>query len=77
MIINKPFIDEIIYKRNKKNDPVRKFSVRNKASPINEWEEFQTFNLKEFNLKQFTNIDGVKLKFRHTTLLINGRHKNY
>lgn len=74
MIINKPFIDEIIQKRNERQDPVQKFAVRNKASPINEWEEFQPFNLKEFNLIHFTNIDGVKLQFKYTLLTINGRY---
>jgi hypothetical protein len=57
-------------------DPVQEFAIRNKDSPLNIWECFQPFNEKELNLLNFTNIDGVKLKFKHTTLTVNGRHKN-
>lgn len=76
MIKNKALIDSVINKRNDKKDPVQEFSTRNKDSPLDEWNFFKPFNEKEFNLNLFTNIDGVKLKFKHTTLLINGRHKN-
>ena len=75
MIRNKPLIDEVIKLRNQMEDPVTEFAVRNKASPLNTWEDFQSFNMKELNLLNFTNIDGVKLKFKHTTLIVNGRHK--
>lgn len=76
MIKNKPFIEEIIFKRNEKQDPAREFAVRNKASPINVWGKFQPYNILEFNLIHFTNIDGIKLRFKYTTLTINGRLAN-
>jgi len=76
MIKNKPLIDEVIKLRNEMKDPAQEFAVRNKASPLNVWDDFQPFNIKELNLLNFTNIDGVKLKFKHTTLTVNGRYKN-
>lgn len=76
MYKNKDLIDEVIKLRNEMNDQVTEFAVRNKASPLNDWNEFQPFNIKELHLLNFTDIDGVKLKFEHTTLTVNGRHKN-
>lgn len=75
MIINKPYIDRIIKLRKENDDPVLEFAVRNKDSPINTWDDLQPYNKKELNLLYFNNIDGVKLKFSNTTLIINGRHK--
>lgn len=76
MIKNKLFIDEVIKLRNEMKDTVQEIATRNKASPLNTWNEFQPYNAKELNLLYFTNIDGVKLKLKHTTLTVNGRHKN-
>ena len=76
MLVNKPFIDKVIKLRNQMKDPVTEFAIRNKDSPINTWGNLQTFNSKRLNLLYFTNIDGVKLKFKHTTLIVNGRHKS-
>ena len=76
MVKNKPFIDKVIQGRMLKKDPVQQFTVRNKASPLNVWEKLQPYKEKRLNILYFTNIDGVKLKFKHTTLTINGRHKS-
>ena len=77
MIINKPFIDEVITMRKEENDPVKKIAIRNKASPINVWGNFKPFTIKYYNSIYTNNIDGVKLRFKHVTLTINGRHKSY
>lgn len=76
MIKNKTLIDEVICQRNKKNDPVKEFAVRNKASPLDVWCKFKPFTKESFNQIYKSNIDGVKLKFRFTTLVVNGRHKS-
>lgn len=76
MIKNKPFIDEVLRLRKKANDNPTSFAVRNKASPLNNWEDFQPFILEKLNQLYFTQIDGIKLKFQFTTLLVNGRHKS-
>lgn len=73
---NRKLIDEVIRLRNEKEDPIQEFATRNKDSPLNFWDNFKPFKTKEFYLNLFTNIDGVKLKFKHTTLTVNGRHKN-
>ena len=76
MIRNKPLIDEVIKGRNMKNDPVKEFAIRNKASPLNIWCKFKLFTVESFNNIFHLNIDGVKLKFKHITFTINGRHKS-
>ena len=73
---NRPLIEKVIEMRNKKQDPVTEFATRNKDSPLDVWDKFKPFTKKEFYLNLFTNIDGVKLKFRHTELTVNGRHKS-
>ena len=77
MNANKELIERTIELRKKFNDdPVKEFATRNKDSPINEWNKFQKFTKKEFKKIYTSEIDGVKLKFRYTTLIINGRHKS-
>lgn len=76
MIKNKPFIDKVIAGRKMKNDPVTEFATRNKASPLNIWCNFKPFTEQSFKNIFNLNIDGVKLKFKFTTLTINGRHKS-
>lgn len=75
MITNKPFIQEIIKLRKEKKDMVLKFSVRNKSSPVDRWSKFIQFDNQQLN--QFIDlriIDGIKLKFKYTTLVINSRY---
>lgn len=74
MIGNKSFIEELIFKRNMKNDPVREFAIRNKDSPVEVWEQFKTFDFKELNFLLLADIDGIKLKFKYVTLYINDRY---
>ena len=76
MMKNKPLIKDVIQLRKKNNDPVKEFATRNKASPLNNWSKFKPFSEEAFNLIFNKNIDGVKLKFKYITLLINGRLKN-
>lgn len=76
MIKNKPLIDAVINGRKMKQDPVQEFAVRNKASPLDVWCKFKPYTEEAFNQIFNLNIDGVKLKFRFTTLTVNGRHKN-
>ena len=75
MIRNKPLIDSVILGRDKEDDPVKEFAYRNKASPIGVWCNFKLFTVESFNNIFNLSIDGVKLKFRHITLTVNGRHK--
>lgn len=74
MIKNRNFVESIISKRNDKEDYITEFAVRNKDSPAYHWESFKPYREKEFYLNLFTNIDGVKLKFRYVTLTINVRY---
>ncbi len=77
MLGNKKLIEETIAGREQKNDPVKEFSVRYKSSGINEWCEFEPYTKATFQkIYSPPVIDGVKLKFRYTTLTINGRHRN-
>ena len=76
MIKNKILIEETIELMKKENDPVQSFATRNKDSPKNIWSKFIPFSRKEFNKIYNSNIDGLKLRFKFTTLFINGRHKN-
>lgn len=77
MLVNKKLIEETITGREQKNDPVQEFSVRYKSSPIDDWNKFEPYTKSAFQ-KIYSEpvVDGVKLKFRYTTLTINGRHKN-
>ena len=59
-----------------KQDPVLKFATRNKASPINIFGKYQPYSEEAFKTVYNSNIDAVKLRFKHTTLIINGRHKS-
>lgn len=74
---NRKLIEEVIRKRNLKSDPVKKFATRNKASPLNSFEEFREFTEEQFEKIYQSKIDGVKLKFRYTILTINGRHNPF
>ena len=76
MLKNKPFIDKTIQLMKQDNDHVQEFATRNKASPLEVWSEFKPYSEKAFNNIYQLKIDGVKLKFRYTTLTINGRHKS-
>lgn len=73
---NRKLIEEVIEMRKKDQDQVQEFATRNKDSPLEFWDKFKPFTTKEFYLNLFTNIDGVKLKFKNTTLTVNGRHKS-
>lgn len=77
MTVNKELIERTIHLRKSfHDDPVKEFATRNKDSPINEWNNPEKFTEKEFKKIYTSEIDGVKLKFRYTTLIINGRHKS-
>lgn len=76
MIKNKKLIIDTINKRKEMNDPVLKYATRNKASPLNSWTSFTTYSEEYFHNVFKLAIDGIKLKFRFTTLTINARHKN-
>ena len=76
MLINKKLIEETINLREQKNDFVREFATRNKISPINQWNEFEPYTENDFQKIYDNEIDGVKLKFKYTTLTINGRHRS-
>lgn len=75
MLKNQQLIESVIQGRNDKQDPVKEFATRNKASPLNVWCKFELFTKESFLKIYNTNIDGLKLKFRYVTLTINGRHK--
>ncbi len=76
MVKNKELIEETIRLRKLKDDSPQKIATRNKASPIDCWNCFNPFNKKNYNNIFNDNIDGLKLKFRYTTLTINARHKS-
>lgn len=73
---NQALIDSVIQKRMNKNDNVKEFATRNKASPLNKWNKFNPFTSESFSKSFNQNIDGIKLKFKYTTIVFNGRHKN-
>ena len=73
---NRELIEKTIIRRLNKNDPVREFSIRNKASPIAEWGEFKPYSLKMFESVYLPNVDGVQLRFKYVVLVFNGRYKN-
>lgn len=71
MIQNKERIDGVI--EGKDNFTV---SVRSIASKPKEWSKFIPYDEAAIKLIYNTKIiDGVKFKFRYTTLIINARHK--
>jgi hypothetical protein len=74
MIKSKPFIEKVINLRKQKKDPVLKIAIRNKASPVEGWSNFIPYSDEVFFRIFNLNIDGIKLKFRYTTLVLNGRH---
>ncbi len=77
MLANKELVTKTIALREKKNDFVREFSIRYKKSPIDEWSEFEKYTEKCFQkIYEIPIVDGVKMKFKYTTLVINGRHSN-
>ena len=75
MIKNKTLIEDTITLRALKNDSPQKIATRNKSSPLDKWNTFKPFNQKNYTNIFNPNIDGLKLKFRYTTLIINARHK--
>ena len=77
MLVNKKLIEKTIKLREQKNDFVKEFATRNKISSINQWSEFEPYTKDDFQKIYNNEIDGVKLKFRYTTLTINGRHRKY
>ena len=73
MIKNKDFIDSLI-----KNKVDFQFSVRTIASKENEYSKFKPYTKESEKLIYNSKlIDGVKLKFKHTTVSVNARHKFY
>lgn len=76
MVKNKELIEETIRLRELKDDSPQEIATRNKASPLDKWNAFKPFNQKNYNNIFKNNIDGLKLKFRYTTLTINARHKS-
>lgn len=75
MIPNRKLIEDVIQYRMTQEDPVQRFSTRAKTS--SEWSEFEPYNEEAFlRIYQEPKIDGVKLKFYSTTLIVNGRHSN-
>lgn len=73
---NRQLVEDTINLRLKKKDPVKEFAIRNKASPIDTWSRFIPYTQEAIKPYYFLPIDGFKLKFKFTTLTINGRHKN-
>ena len=74
MIKTKEKIEKIIHLRASKFDILLDFAVRNKASPAENWCSFIYFDAHDFDNIYLLNIDGVKLRFRYTTLEICCRH---
>jgi hypothetical protein len=73
MIKNKDFIDALI-----KNKVDFQFAVRTIASEEKEYSKFKPYTKESEKLIYNSKlIDGVKLKFRHTTVTVNARHKFY
>lgn len=72
MLQNKKRIDEVIAEHDPNSFTV---SVRTIADISNNWSGFIPYN--EAAIKLIYNshfVDGVKIKFRYTTLTINARH---
>lgn len=74
---NEAYILEVIQQRKERQDPVQQFAVRNKASPLNFWHKFEPYSEEAFRKIYKGNVDGVKLKFKTVTVLINGRHRTF
>lgn len=73
MIKNKNFINSLI-----KNKIDFKFSVRTIDSSERNYSEFIPYTKSSEKLIYNSKIvDGLKLKFKHTTVTINARHKFY
>lgn len=77
MFVNKKLIEKTIVLREKKNDLVKDFAIRYKSSPIEEWNKLEPYIKTAFQkIYNQPVVDGVKLKIRHKTLTINGRHRS-
>jgi len=73
---NKDLIIEVIKMRKDRQDPVQKIATRNKASPLDKWNNFEPFTTHSLTeIFSSNDFDGVKMKFRFVVLTINGRHK--
>lgn len=73
MLKNKKRIDDIIKEHDPKSFEV---SVRTIADVPTKWSRFFPYNDSAIKLiYQSKIIDGVKIKFRYTTLIINARHR--
>lgn len=73
MIKNKDFIDALI-----ENKVDFQFAVRTIASEQEEFSKFKPYSKESEKLIYNSKlIDGVKLKFKHTTVTVNARHKFY
>lgn len=71
MIKNKDFIDALI-----KNKINFKFAVRSIADPQEKFSKFVPYTKEAEKIIYNSNlIDGLKLKFKHTTVEVNARHK--
>lgn len=71
MLQNKSKIDAII--RTRKNF---EFCIRKHDDPVDKWSKLKPFTEKsEDEIYHNELIDGVMFKFKHTTLIINARHK--
>lgn len=71
MIQNKERIDAII-----KDKSDFEVSVRSIASNQKQWSKFIPYDQQAIRLIYNSKIiDGVKFKFRYTTLIINARHR--
>ena len=74
MRVNKEFIEETIALQKADGDPVTEFATRYKKCKYDEWNDFEIYTEDNFAKIYDLPIDGVKLKFRYTTLIVNGRH---
>ncbi len=77
MLVNKKLIEETFSLCKKEDDYVTEFAYRYKTSPKEKWSLFKPYSTKAFQ-KVYNEpvIDGTKLKFKYTTLYINGRYCN-
>jgi len=71
---DKKLIEKVILLREKNNDKISMYAIRNKASPYFCWSKFRKYSKESFDEIYFSQIDGLKLKFKNTILTINGRH---
>lgn len=75
MQLNSKLINETIKLRNNMNDPPRKISVRNKASPNDTWQRPVPYSKAELIITlYFLPIDGIRLDFQYSQVEFDGRH---